>query len=405
MTQTKKIFFSFVFLAITNAFFFAEEFTFKYNAGDSYRILSLVHEDVYFNGEFSHHAEIVNRISVNVTDVDENGNGTHEATFMTSESSSNETGKAVFSWGEEYESVFTRTPQGVYTISDEYFMPVVRNVPTFPQKDLKPGDTWTANGEEAHDLRRGFNLETPFKVPFTVKYKYIGKENVEGKELHKITAQYTMNFTNKQRPVDNRIDYPYTTMGYSNQTIYWDAINGCINSYSEEFRILIETAYGTTAVFEGTASAEISDFVTTKVKTTTNEIENQLKDLGVENTQVTKTDKGLTISIENIQFLPDSAVLRDSEKEKLKKIAQILSTYKENDLLITGHTALAGSAQARQKLSEERASSVASYLIELGVKDAYHIFSRGFGANQPIADNTTEEGKARNRRVEITILD
>ena len=81
-----------------------------------------------------------------------------------------------------------------------------------------------------------------------------------------------------------------------------------------------------------------------------------------------------------------------------------MKQYPDNDLLISGHTALAGSAKARQELSEKRAQAVASYLVELGVKDAYHIFSKGFGAEKPIAENTTEEGRARNRRVEITIL-
>ena len=56
-------------------------------------------------------------------------------------------------------------------------------------------------------------------------------------------------------------------------------------------------------------------------------------------------------------------------------------------------------------LSEQRASAVANYLIELGVREKHHIFTRGFGAEKPIAPNTTEANKARNRRVEITVLE
>ena len=134
------------------------------------------------------------------------------------------------------------------------------------------------------------------------------------------------------------------------------------------------------------------------------EVQNQLKDLGIDNTNVVATEKGITISIENIQFKADSAVLEESEKRKLEKIAKILAMYPDNDLLVSGHTALAGSVYSRQQLSEQRAQAVASYLIELGVKDAYHIFSKGFGAEQPIAENSTEAGRSRNRRVEITIL-
>lgn len=381
----------------------AERFTFKYNEGDSYRILSSVHEDVYFNGLFSHHAEIVNRISVKVPSVD-GDKAEHDATFMTSESSSDRSGRPVFTWGEEYHSLFKRDKFGKYEIGNEYFMPVVRDVPIFPDKDLQPGDTWTAAGEEAHDLRRGFDLQTPFKVPFNVQYTYAGPETINGKVLHKILAKYTMNFVNRQRPVDVLSDYPFNTLGFSNQTIYWNAENGAIEFYDEEFRIIIETISGNTAVFEGTAHAEVADLVRIKPEVVVNEVQNQIKDLGIDNTQVTATEKGITISIENIQFKPDSAVLQESEKRKLEKIAKILALYPDNDLLVTGHTALAGTAASRHQLSEERAEAVASYLIELGVKDAYHIFSKGFGAEQPIAENRTEAGRARNRRVEITIL-
>ena len=59
----------------------------------------------------------------------------------------------------------------------------------------------------------------------------------------------------------------------------------------------------------------------------------------------------------------------------------------------------------RQLLSEERASAVAEYLIGLEVRDRFHVFTQGFGATRPVATNQTEEGKAKNRRVEITIMD
>lgn len=390
-------------MAMTTSLF-AERFAFKYNAGDSYRILSTVQEDVYFNGLFNHHAEIVNRIAVSIVEVDENGSARHDATFMTSEASTTRDGKPLFTWGEEYPSNFLRSTQGVYTISDEYFMPVVRNVPVFPDRDIKVGETWTANGEEAHDLRRGFDMQTPFKIPFVVQYQYIGPVQKDGKTLHKISAQYTMSFTNTKRPVDRLADYPYNTLGYSNQTIYWDNEAGAIHSYEEKFRIAIDTAYGTSVLFEGTAQAEVSDYVSSQPAVSADELQKQIDELGIANAQVTETDKGINISIENIQFKSDSAVLQESEKIKLQKIAKLLEAYPDNDLLVSGHTALAGTAQARQLLSEERAQAVASYLIELGVRDAYHIFSRGYGAEQPIAPNTTPEGMARNRRVEITIL-
>ena len=113
----------------------------------------------------------------------------------------------------------------------------------------------------------------------------------------------------------------------------------------------------------------------------------------------------MTLSIENIQFRPDSDILMPSERAKLDKIAQILNAYPDNDLLVTGHTALRGTKESRQQLSEERAQAVADYLIRKNVRDKYHVFTHGMGGDAPIADNRTEAGRARNRRVEITIMD
>ena len=121
--------------------------------------------------------------------------------------------------------------------------------------------------------------------------------------------------------------------------------------------------------------------------------------------EVTVSEEGITVSLQNVQFLPDSAILRDSEREKLDFIAEILGRYPARDILVTGHTALAGTAEGRQWLSEERARVVGEYLLSTGMRRADQIVTRGVGAREPLADNTTEAGMRKNRRVEITILE
>lgn len=387
----------------------AERFHFKYAEGDVYRILSTVNESVIINGRYSHDAEILNRISVKITGAGEDGSGTHDALFMTSEQSVGSTGQH-FSWGREYHSVFTRSALGGYAISDEYFMPVVRDVPLFPDRELYPGDTWTAKGYEAHDLRPIFGFETPFMVPFDALYVYEGTEEEGGRMLHRISVSYDMSFKTPDDFLpaagDEWTDFPTSTQVKSHQMLFWDNELGQIDHYKEDFRIVIETAAGNTFEFTGSAHAETT-YIPVDVSSDAKreEVQGILDNLGVENTEVRVADEGLTISIENIQFKADSAELEESEKDKLRKIALVLEQFPDNDLLISGHTALAGSAAGRQALSEQRAGAVADFLIELGVKDRYHIFTRGFGADRPVADNDSAEGKAKNRRVEITIMD
>ena len=134
-------------------------------------------------------------------------------------------------------------------------------------------------------------------------------------------------------------------------------------------------------------------------------MQQQVQDLGLSNVTVRKSDEGLTLSVENIQFEAESSVLRSSEFPKLQQIAQILKVaYLDNDIMISGHTAKSSIGRPPQELSEERANTVADYLAELGVRERSHIFTQGFGDTKPVAPNDTEEERAKNRRVEITIM-
>ncbi len=406
------------------------KFEFKFKEGDKSRILSHVDEDVYVNRRFNRHSVILNRIAMEVTAAGEDGSGTQEGTFMTSENAvTRPGGPSTFVWGEEYESKFVRSRLGVYTISDIYFMPTVRDVPVFPDREVSPGESWTAQGHEAHDLRRQFAVRTPYKVPFEATYTYLGtvtaeaKAAVDGgadsaagaggapagkttKTLHVINVKYTMSMeTPEPAGMQYYMDYPLAMMGYSDELIYWDNELGAIDHYTENFRILMESSYGNVYEFRGTADAEVTSFERVATEEKIADVEEQIKNLGIDDITVKKTDKGLTISIENIQFGGESAVLLNSEKIKLRKIAGILRDYPDNDILVSGHTAHYPGGADPQVLSEERAAAVADFLVELGVKDKFHVFTQGFGDKQPIDTNDTAEGRAKNRRVEITIMD
>jgi len=117
-----------------------------------------------------------------------------------------------------------------------------------------------------------------------------------------------------------------------------------------------------------------------------------------------ETDSGIKLTLEDIQFAPNTANLLPGEGERIKKIAEILKQAPLSQFLIVGHTANVGNPKEEQTLSEQRAHMVAEKLASYGI-DANKFICRGSGARSPIADNSTSEGKARNRRVEITILE
>ncbi|MNL60633.1 putative lipoprotein YiaD precursor [compost metagenome] len=86
----------------------------------------------------------------------------------------------------------------------------------------------------------------------------------------------------------------------------------------------------------------------------------------------------------------------------LNSVAIVLNKFNRTLVDINGHTDSTGSQQHNQVLSENRALSVANYLFSQGL-DQRRVSTLGFGPNQPIASNATPDGRAQNRRVEVTI--
>ncbi|MCQ2577832.1 MAG: OmpA family protein [Treponema sp.] len=375
---------------------------YKHNLDDACSYVSKVYEDVYFDGMLNHSAVIGNRISARVTHVYEDGSASILARYMVNQegSVSNQTG--AMTWGEESESIFIRRPTGEMEIGSSAFLPSVRNVPVFPTDAVKPGDTWSGRGTEAEDLRASFNLDKPYLVPFIADYKYLRDDEIDGRTFQVISVSYSFYYESPAKKV-NDVYLPKYTQGNCTQIIWWDNEKGFIDHYSDNFRIEIMNYAGNSYIMVGNSEAQITEFVPS-TQETLQKIQETVDNLELEDVSVTQTDKGLSISLENIQFLPDSAILMDSEKAKLKKIAEILKEF-PNDLLIKGHCADRGTEKNRQIISEERADAVADFLFNQKVRTKDRMFTKGVGSKEPAAPNTTEEGRRKNRRVEIIILE
>ena len=113
-------------------------------------------------------------------------------------------------------------------------------------------------------------------------------------------------------------------------------------------------------------------------------------------------EQGCPISLElkGVNFLYDSAELTTNAMYILDGVAANLMAYPEkDDIEVRGHTSSEGSNSHNMKLSQRRSQSVVDYLQMKGVTN--RLTARGFGENQPIADNSTEEGRSQNRRVEL----
>lgn len=106
---------------------------------------------------------------------------------------------------------------------------------------------------------------------------------------------------------------------------------------------------------------------------------------------------------ENITFDTNRADVKLQFQPVLGQLAQSIRQYPGTVVQVEGHTDSTGSAAYNQTLSENRAASVRSYLVQQGV-EANRLLAVGYGMSRPIADNSTATGRAQNRRVEILIV-
>ncbi|WP_320823069.1 OmpA family protein [Reinekea sp.] len=120
--------------------------------------------------------------------------------------------------------------------------------------------------------------------------------------------------------------------------------------------------------------------------------------------QVSRTEEGQIdlIMPGNITFDVSSSAVQASFKPTLASVAKVLAEYEDTLVTISGHSDSTGSDDFNQLLSEQRATSVANIILQSGIV-VERVAAIGYGENRPIADNSTANGRAENRRVEISL--
>ncbi len=118
--------------------------------------------------------------------------------------------------------------------------------------------------------------------------------------------------------------------------------------------------------------------------------------------QTHETARGLIMNMSDVLFDFNKFTLKPEAREKLAKVSGILLAYPNLQLQVEGYTDNVGSDEYNQKLSEERANAVRDYFIAQSVPQN-NIGARGYGKSDPIADNSTNAGRAQNRRVQLVV--
>jgi outer membrane protein OmpA-like peptidoglycan-associated protein len=146
------------------------------------------------------------------------------------------------------------------------------------------------------------------------------------------------------------------------------------------------------------ASAEGYLTATDSVEVVSEDITPVIKDIALQPIEV-----GLTVRLDHIYFDFDKTTLKKESYEELAKVIDFLKRNPTVEIEIAGHTDSKGSDEYNQKLSQGRTQAVVDYLISQGIS-ARRLLAMGYGESKPVDTNETEEGRAKNRRVEFTVL-
>jgi outer membrane protein OmpA-like peptidoglycan-associated protein len=157
------------------------------------------------------------------------------------------------------------------------------------------------------------------------------------------------------------------------------------------------TAVG--AVLGGAIGGTAGGFIGRRMDKQAAEIKNSIP-----SAEVIREGEGIIVKFDSgILFDFDSNTLKAAAKENIKTLANSLNQYPGTDVKVIGHTDNKGTEAYNMSLSERRAAAVKAFAVAQGVPST-RLVTVGKGFSEPIADNTTEAGRAANRRVEIVIV-
>ena len=122
----------------------------------------------------------------------------------------------------------------------------------------------------------------------------------------------------------------------------------------------------------------------------------------IDDLQAKQTERGLVVTLGDVLFETDKAVLKPGAMHNLDKLVAALSEHPDTTVAIEGHTDSTGSDSYNMDLSRRRAESVVSYLVGQGI-DRSRLSAKGLGEGYPVASNDTSAGRQQNRRVEMII--
>ncbi|MDR2070292.1 MAG: OmpA family protein [Treponema sp.] len=332
---------------------------------------------------------------------------------------------------------FRVSRSGSLTVIDDKGFPSLRGFPSYPAEPVRPGAKWTSEGSRAVDP---LNQGRPVIVPLIAEYEYRGTELYRDIPVHRIHAQYASRYQagsarssrlgaqNGQKPAGDDFQslqgahtvdillrvsdgLPLLIRDNLDETFTWPG-GGTLR-----FRgFTLTFGQGIVPLDRKASIIALADTLHIKVPEEEKVPEDRGRSGAVKpssslpiqgedpSLDITPVPEGIRLTLRDLRFAPDSADLLPGEKARLDAMAQALQGFPDRTFLVEGHTASVGRPQSEMQLSVERAQSIVTELVTRGIPADRFIY-KGSGGTKPVGDNSGEEGRRLNRRVEITILE
>ncbi|MCX8028526.1 MAG: OmpA family protein [Brevinematales bacterium] len=374
------------------------DFSWKLNTNEILRVKSFVKQNIYTNNTFVKYVEILNKASIDVKSISTVSGrkyyGIEGIFYVFSKDYSED---VEFKLDETHISKYVMEENGKMSISKEFIMPVVRDVPVFVKRDIKPGDEWFFRGKEFHKI--GFTeLFDLVEIEFNAHYKFSRTTNIQDKEIAIINIKYGFSDYFSRTKI---IQY---LSGASEIEYYWDIAEGKPYYMKENYFFNALYKNGISIIYSGSSESSleiVNRLKEDEKKEVISKVQEALKKQ--ENIEVLSSENEINITIPDIVFDFNKYTIKQEFIKTLSNLAEILKKYNQADIIVEGHTDDIGEDEYNLKLSQLRAKEVAKILINLGI-NPNRISYIGYGETKPKVPNTSPQNRAKNRRVEIKLI-
>ena len=326
---------------------------------------------------------------------------------------------------DELKTSFSITEQGMMQVPKDCTVPVHRDFPAFPAKPVRQGASWDAYGSDLVFDSKGNSA----RVPFLCRYIFRGRDRYQNRPVAVIDARYALRYDQSSYGSKQGMIRKISGSRKAVIMLYTDEIGGIFIKSQLKQQIFytsggVEETEGFILTWYSGVAASAIEASDTLVVDNLNKLKEEAEHKGAErqlpprssgkgdasgttallkDVFVEESEKGLVLNIQNIHFLPDTPQILPEEKGRLDSIAEVLKNAEGRMFLVTGHTADVGSIESQKELSIQRAKTIVDQLVKRGSSPNRFMYE-GKGGSEPVASNDTKEGRAKNRRVEITIL-